>query len=94
MFNVLLYYSDCCLSLMTWLMSPCSSSSYKCEAVGHRPPVFPDHHDEDRSHQAHRVHGVFEKVSVHGGALLVSLPSRTTGGRGTTLILKCINRMN
>lgn len=67
MFNVLLYYSDCCLSLMTWLMSPCSSSSYKCEAVGHRPPVFPDHHDEDRSHQAHRVHGVFEKVSVQGG---------------------------
>lgn len=70
MFNVLLYYSDCrgcCLPLMTWLMSPCSSSSYKCEAVGHRPPVFPDHHDEDRSHQAHRVHGVFEKVSVQEG---------------------------
>lgn len=38
------------------------SSSNKCEAVGHRPTVFSDDHDEDGSHQAHRIHGVSEKV--------------------------------
>lgn len=43
---------------------PCFLSAHRREAVGHRPPVFPDHHDEDGPHQAHRAHGVSEKVSV------------------------------
>lgn len=67
MFNVLFYYSDCwrVISVFNDIANvSLSFSSYKCEAVGHRPAVLPDHHDEDRSHQAHRVHGVFEKVSV------------------------------
>lgn len=43
---------------------PLLCSSHQREAVGHRPPVFPDHHDEDGPHQAHGVYGVSEKVSV------------------------------
>lgn len=78
------------LSLMTPLMSPLSASSYKCEAVGHRPAVFPDHHDEDRAHQAHRVHGVFEKVSVRGHW---PLPCRGTGGLRTPLIWNASNEL-
>lgn len=34
----------------------------KCEAVGHWPTMFSDDHDEDGSHQAHRVYGISEKV--------------------------------
>lgn len=45
-------------------VSPCFLSAHRREAVGHRPPVFPDHHDEDGPHQAHRAYGVSEKVSV------------------------------
>lgn len=38
------------------------SSTNKREAVGHRPTMFSDDHDEDGSHQAHRVHAVSKKV--------------------------------
>lgn len=31
--------------------------------MGHRPAVFPDHHDENRTHQTHRVHGLPEEVT-------------------------------
>lgn len=37
-------------------------SSDPCEAVGHRPAVLPDHHDENRTHQTRRVHGLPEEV--------------------------------
>lgn len=47
---------------MTLLMCILPSSSNKCEAVGHRPTMFSDDHDEDGPHQAHGVYGVSEKV--------------------------------
>lgn len=49
---------------MTVFMCLIHSSSDKCEAVGHRPAMFSDDHDENRSHQAHGVYGVSEKVSM------------------------------
>lgn len=37
-------------------------SSDPCEAVGHRPAVLSDYHDENRTHQTLRVHGLPEEV--------------------------------
>lgn len=49
---------------MTLIVCTFLSSSNKCEAVGHRPTMFSDDYDEDRSHQAHRVYGVSQKVRI------------------------------
>ena len=38
--------------------------------MGHRPPVFPDHYDEDGPHQTCRIHGVSKEV---GSSLALSL---------------------
>lgn len=37
-------------------------SSCKCETLGHWSTMFSNNNDENRTHQAHRVHGVFKKV--------------------------------
>ncbi len=58
-------------------------SPHKSEVMGHRPSVFPDHHDEDRTHQACRVHGVSEEVGcffVHFYLFFL-----TPDGRGLSL---------
>lgn len=39
-------------------------SSYQREVMGHRQTMLSDHHDEDRTNKARRVHGVSQKVSI------------------------------
>ncbi|KAK1793737.1 hypothetical protein P4O66_001422 [Electrophorus voltai] len=70
--------------------SPSSrSSSYKCEVMGHRPPVFPDHHDENRTHQARRVHGVPEETHYSDGEYIVR-----QGARGDTFFIISKGKVN
>lgn len=39
-------------------------SSDPREAVGDRSPVFPDHYDENWTHQTRRVHGLPQEVTA------------------------------
>lgn len=51
------------LLILSWFWFWFCFSSDPREVVGHRPAVFPDHHDEDRTHQTRRVHGLPEEVT-------------------------------
>ena len=47
---------------VNYLLFSCSHDNV--QIMGHRPSVFPEHHDENRSDEAQRTHGLPEKVQT------------------------------